>query len=65
MQYRLLITFSLTLFVAVTGCSNKKEKIIADQEDNQLIKMLYLKDIELREMDAKEIPAHPQNIMPI
>jgi len=43
---------SLVLLATIIGCSVRKTEV-SESEDNALIKDLYLKDIEIRELDAK------------
>ena len=49
----LIKTLSLiSLFVAIS-CSDKKKDTIFEENDNPQIEKLYLKDLEIRELDAK------------
>ncbi|TWI80138.1 hypothetical protein IQ13_2807 [Lacibacter cauensis] len=43
----------LIFFASMLSCSASKKKMTAEVEDNLFIEKLYLKDIEIRELDAK------------
>ena len=43
----------LILFISILSCSANKKKMTAEVKDNSLIEKLYLKDVEIRELDAK------------
>jgi hypothetical protein len=45
-------SFSLVVFFSIICCSKKNEQVV-ETKDNRLIKELYLKDVEIRELDAK------------
>lgn len=43
----------ILLYIGIYGCSSNKFKQAVNNEDNLTIKEIYLKDIEIRELDAK------------
>ena len=43
----------ILLYIGTYGCSSNKFKQAVNNEDNLTIKEMYLKDIEIRELDAK------------
>lgn len=43
----------IVLVFALISCSNYRHEPTAEKEDNPLIEEMYLKDIEIRELDAK------------
>jgi hypothetical protein len=43
----------LILFISILSCSTNKTKMTAEVNDNPYIEKLYLKDVAIRELDAK------------
>lgn len=46
-------SFLIICLVSSISCSIKTKEQVSKKEDNSLIKAMYLKDIEIRELDAK------------
>jgi len=53
MKHFIFESFSIILLVSSISCSNILKEQITEKEDNLLIKEMYQKDIEIRELDAK------------
>lgn len=51
----------LILFISILSCSANKKKMTAEGKDNSLIEKLYLKDVEIRELDAKTDTVNLEN----
>lgn len=45
--------FSFFVFTSIIGCSVKNNVQVLEIKDNPLIKALYLKDVEIRKLDAR------------
>jgi hypothetical protein len=53
MNKLLVKLFSFFVLISIFSCSIKKNVQVLEIKDNPLIKALYLKDVEIRKLDAK------------
>lgn len=61
MNHLIVKTFSLATLILISSCTVKKKEIAIATKDNALIEELYLKDIEIRELDAKTDTVNLEN----
>ncbi len=53
--------FSFFVLISVIGCSIKNNVQVLEIRDNPIIKLLYLKDVEIRKLDAKTDTVNLEN----
>ncbi len=61
MNNLILKSFSLIILITIISCSIKNNEQVEETKDNPLIKELYLKDVEIRELDAKTDTVNLEN----
>lgn len=61
MNNLILKSFSLIILISIISCSIKNNQQVLETKDNPLIKELYLKDVEIRELDAKTDTVNLEN----